>query len=104
MGAPGMTRKPFRNGRVHVCSQMCPTCIFRPGNLMNLDPGRRDQMVKQAMRQESAITCHETLDGLQSVCRGFFERHATAPLQIAARLNLITFTKAGQIAMWERGE
>lgn len=84
-----MKRKPFRSGRVYVCSRLCDTCIFRPGNLMNLEPGRVEQMVADAKRKESAIICHETLDRKQAVCRGFFEQYATAPLQIAERLDVI---------------
>lgn len=81
-----------REGRVHVCRTMCSTCIFRPGNLMNLEPGRVRQMVRDAKRDESAIICHQTLQTRprrNAVCRGFFDRHDTAPLQIAERLGLI---------------
>jgi hypothetical protein len=56
---------------------------------MTLKPGRVEQLVKEATRRESCIPCHETLSGKQAVCRGFFDRHATAPLQIADRLKLI---------------
>jgi hypothetical protein len=79
------------DGMVHVCSLMCDTCIFRPGNLMHLNEGRVEQMVRDATRLESCIPCHQTLDGKQAVCRGFYERHATAPLQIAARLGYLEF-------------
>lgn len=83
------SRKPYRDGRVHVCRVMCKTCIFRPGNLMDLNPGRKDQMVRDATRAESVIVCHTTLGSDQAVCRGFFEAHKTAPLQIAERLGLV---------------
>jgi len=81
----------FRDGKVHVCARMCDTCIFRPGNLMYLEDGRVESMVREATGNESCITCHETLSGYQAVCRGFFDRHATAPLQIADRLGYIAF-------------
>jgi hypothetical protein len=74
---------------VHVCKTMCTTCVFRPGNLMHLDVGRLAQMVQEACAEESAITCHSTLDGDNAVCFGFFERHATQPLQVAERLGMI---------------
>src|SRR5476651_2454024 len=70
------SRKVFRDGKVYVCARMCDTCIFRPGNLMNLEEDRVEQMVAQATRAESCIPCHQTLSGKQAVCRGFFERHA----------------------------
>lgn len=83
------SRKPFRNGKVHVLKAKCKTCIFRPGNLMHLNPGRVKQMVKEAVKAESCIVCHETYDGKHAVCAGFFEKYATAPLQIAERLGYI---------------
>jgi hypothetical protein len=81
----------YRDGRVHVCIAQCPTCIFRPKNRMRLAPGRVADMVALATRNESAIVCHDTLDGDNAVCRGFFDRHPTQPLQVAERLGLIEF-------------
>lgn len=82
----------YREGRVHVLAERCATCIFRPGNLMQLNRGRVRGMVDDARRHESAIICHATLyTGANAVCRGFFEAHATQPLQLADRLGLITW-------------
>lgn len=94
-----MTHNVFRDGRIFVCAEMCPTCVFRPGNLMDLKPGRLKEMVEGARRDESTIVCHETLaqwDGhgqKNAACRGFFDRFPTTPLQIAERLGLITYTR-----------
>jgi hypothetical protein len=82
----------FRNRKVHVQKGMCATCIFRPGNLMNLHPGTVEQLVAGSVKNDAAIPCHETLDGGNSVCRGFFDRHKTTPLQIAERLKLVEWT------------
>jgi len=80
----------FREGRVHVCSRLCETCIFRPGNLMNLREGVVESMVAGALAIEGVIVCHSTLDGEEHlVCRGFFERHPTSPLQVASRLGFL---------------
>ncbi len=82
----------YRGGRVHVCREMCETCVFRPGNVMRLQPGRLAGMVRDAVETESAIICHSTLyeEGVDNaVCFGFYERHATAPLQVAQRLGII---------------
>jgi hypothetical protein len=49
-------------------------------------------MIDQARADQSAITCHATLHGEQAVCRGFFDCHPTAPLQIADRLDMIVYT------------
>lgn len=84
----------YRDGRVHVLEEMCATCVFRPGNLMRLARGRLAGMVASARRDDSAIVCHSTLyrdDVENAVCRGFFDRHPTTPLQIASRLDLVTF-------------
>ena len=84
----------FRNGKVHVQKRMCNTCIFRPGNLMHLQPGTVELMAAKSVQDDASIPCHETLDGSNSVCRGFFDRHKTTPLQIAERLGFIEWTDA----------
>ena len=81
----------YRDGKVHVCQRQCPTCIFRPGNKMHLDPGRLKQMTDGAVKNDSCIICHDTLDGDNAVCRGFFNKHRTTPLQIAERIEAIMF-------------
>lgn len=84
-------RPVYRDGRVHVCVRMCATCIFRPGNLMHLQPGRVEGMVAEAVGNEGHITCHDTLDADEAVCRGFWDRHRTQLLQIADRLGVVAF-------------
>jgi hypothetical protein len=77
---------PFRDGHVHVLTARCETCIFRPGNLMHLAPGRVEGMVAEAVREEAAITCHSTLyrdDVAPAVCAGFASRYSTLPLRLA---------------------
>ncbi len=84
----------YRDGLVHVMARMCDTCIFRSGNLMRLTPGRVASMVRECERQQSCIPCHKTTYGQEpgeAVCRGFFEKHATAPLQVAERMGVIAF-------------
>lgn len=84
----------YRDGKIHICGQLCATCVFRPGNLMHLQPGRLAAIVADANANESAIICHSTLyrDGFDNaVCRGFYDRYPTQPLQIAQRLRLIHF-------------
>ena len=82
-----MSGGAYRDGRVHVLGEMCATCVFRPGNLMALRAGRLRGMVDNALRDDSAITCHSTLyrDDVQpAVCRGFFDRHAADVLPLRA--------------------
>lgn len=85
-----MKRIVFSDGVVRVKAERCSTCIFRPGNLMHLQPGRVREMVAKVKRDESCIPCHDTFDDeKQAVCRGQFDAAPTAPLQIAERLGLI---------------
>ena len=80
----------YRDGKVHVCQKMCKTCIFRAGNLMQLETGRVDGMVADAVANESAIICHSTLGGDENaVCRGFFDQHKTLPLKLAVAVGNI---------------
>jgi len=59
-------------GEIRLCSRMCDTCVFRPGNLMLLEPGRVADMVRAARRDEGHITCHKTLDtDAPAICRGY---------------------------------
>lgn len=87
----------YRDGKVHVCAEMCSTCVFRPGNLMQLQSGRVRGMVEEAKRNGSAIVCHQTLyRGVDNaLCRGFCDRYPTAPVQIAYRLGLVEHVEPG---------
>jgi len=95
-----MTRtEVFRDGKVHVQATKCATCIYRPGNLMKLQEGRKDQMQADAIRDEGVIPCHQTIEayhgtqGQESVCRGFFDvaKHEGL-LAVAERLGIVEFT------------
>lgn len=88
---------PYRAGRVHVCADLCKTCVFRPGNLMQLQPGRLRGMVEEAVEGGGGITCHATLDTSErAVCRGFFDRHQgdVLALELAVRLGVVSFIEA----------
>jgi hypothetical protein len=91
-----MRNNTFRDGKVHVMADKCPTCIFRPGNLMHLNRGRVKDMVGTATSdQAGSITCHSTLDtDKQAVCRGFYDRHATPVLQLAEAMGVVEFQDA----------
>jgi hypothetical protein len=78
----------YRDGRVHLCRQLCDTCIFRSGNLMHLEPGRIGQMVLDAQRDESAIVCHETLDG-DNAERAREYNHVAAMIRLDTFLGII---------------
>jgi len=86
----------YRDGRVHVLSEQCSTCIFRPGDPMRLRPGRLKDLVDGNLAAGSALVCHATLwsDTVDdALCRGFVDRYADRVdlLQIATRLDLIEY-------------
>lgn len=66
-------------GGPRVLSEKCDTCIFRPGNLMRLRPGRVSEMVRESIAGGGSITCHKTLDYGEhpdygeAMCRGFYD-------------------------------
>lgn len=80
----------YRDGRVHVCREMCSTCIFRPGNPMTLERGRVRDMVTSALTDQTSIICHQSYDGEHdAVCRGFYDRYETVTLALARELDAI---------------
>lgn len=67
--------------RPRLLATKCSTCIFHPGNRMQLRSGRVKDMVETALRGGGTITCHKTLSygghpGFgEAVCRGFYDAH-----------------------------
>lgn len=69
----------YSDGKVHVMAEKCETCIFRPGNLMHLEPGRVKEMVEGSIADGAGITCHKTIHGgaeQEATCRGFYDSYA----------------------------
>lgn len=82
----------WNHGRMHVQAEMCATCIFRPGNKMQLRRGRVRAMVDEAKADDGTIPCHETIAGQrkqQAICRGFYDNHPTPTLELAKRMGVI---------------
>jgi hypothetical protein len=92
----------FVDGVFRVLAERCPTCIFRPGNPMHLQPGRVKEMVEGSLAGGAYITCHQTLpygaypETAPAVCRGFYDAHGdrSQAIQIATRLDLLDDTIA----------
>jgi len=75
----------------HVMKEMCSTCIFRPGNLMHLRPGRLADMIKQCQRDDTNVICHksESLQGILPVdawCRGSVDHSPGQLVRIFGRM------------------
>lgn len=81
---------PARDGAVFIMRNRCETCIFHPGNRMHLKPGVVAEMKRSADERGTCIVCHEGMDTPQAaVCRGYYDSHNSALLQVAERLLLI---------------
>lgn len=94
-----MTGLPPGEG-MRVLAEQCPTCIFRPGNLMQLRPGRLRDMIDTCERKQGFVICHELLErrgghkvagkgATGAVCRGYYDRYDTQWLQVARRLGIV---------------
>lgn len=91
-----VVKGPYRDGAVHVLSERCSTCVFRPGNLMSLQPGRLADLVEQNRSRDTAFACHQTIyrhDVEPSVCRGYYDAYGDdiTPLRLAAALEILAF-------------
>lgn len=78
-------------GCVSVWEERCSTCIFRPGNLMRLRPGRLAEVVTRNRETGSLLMCHKTTHGaapVEVVCRGYFDAYGeeSAVVQIMTRM------------------
>lgn len=69
------------DGKPRLLSEQCSTCIGRPGNPMDLRPGRVRQMVREAVNG-GGIACHQTLSygghpdfGGAALCRWFYDTY-----------------------------
>lgn len=75
--------QPYRDGLIHVLAEKCSTCVFHPGNRMNLRPGRLRDMVDSVKANEAPFRCHQTLSfgdskyrehyAGEALCRGSYD-------------------------------
>ena len=76
-----MTGDAYRDGKLHVLSEKCSTCVFRAGDLMHLPPGTFKDKVEYNREHDTAFACHQTLSygGYDvpgnAVCRGYFDAY-----------------------------
>lgn len=86
----------YDNTGVHVMAEQCSTCIFRPGNLMQLNKGGLKGMVEDCNREDVNVICHQTLGrDVGAICRGSFDLRPGQMTQIAERIGLLHFDGAG---------
>lgn len=93
--------EPYRDGAVHVMSEKCSTCVFRPGNLMHLPPGRLKELTDYVQETGVPFSCHQTLpyagrehvefyDGA-ALCAGAIENYGaeSIPVRTAYAMGLV---------------
>lgn len=85
----------FRDDKVHVLSEECATCIFRPHE-RPVDGRRVAGMVRDTMDDPGAtVVCHKTIyNEVQenAICRGWYDRLADRDpiLRLAKFMDVIT--------------
>ena len=87
----------YRDGKIHLLSEECATCIFKPAT-RPVNGARVAGMVKDTMHTEGAtVVCHSTLyppEGVpeeNAICRGWYDRLAERDpiLRLAAAMHVI---------------
>jgi hypothetical protein len=101
-GVPVMSKKKlkhniYRDGKIHVLSEMCATCIFNP-KTRPVGGARVAGMVRGTKDTEGAtVPCHNTLYGPKpkrnAICRGWYDRLGDRDiiLKLAEALDIIHF-------------
>lgn len=67
---------PYRDGKVHVMAEKCFTCVFRPGNIMHLSPGRLKSMADHVQETGVPFSCHQTLAYSEERYRDHYQGNA----------------------------
>lgn len=69
---------------VRVLAEQCPTCVFRPGNPMYLEPGALHEIVATNRAGGTWLTCHKTLPEVAgygaAACRGWEIAYGLGPV------------------------
>lgn len=67
----------YRDGKIHVLSEECATCIFKP-HTRPVDGARVAGMVRDTKDNDSStVVCHSTLyrnNKNHAICRGWYDR------------------------------
>lgn len=89
-----MSKPVYHSNKVHVVDKKCSTCVFHPGNLMKLQPGRLKEIVDHNLGEGVGLTCHKTTFDQQeqeATCAGYYEAYGDQIqiYQVAERLGMI---------------
>lgn len=79
--------------KTRLLAEPCSTCILNPvAQRIPLSNKRITEFVQETLAADSYVVCHSTLPSLAApgvepaVCRGFYDRFSTTPLQLMERL------------------
>ncbi|MFF9310107.1 NUDIX hydrolase [Streptomyces sp. NPDC014748] len=76
-----------RTRTVRQCATLCDTCIYRPGNLAHLPPGRVQEITRAAIETEEHVVCHSTIGTpAPAICAGFARHPVGAVRSLLLRL------------------
>lgn len=84
----------YRDGKVHLLSEECATCIFRPHE-RPVSGARVAGMVRDTKDEPGAtVVCHKTLYrdvDEHAICRGWFDRlgHLDTILRLAVAMDAV---------------
>ena len=72
---------------VRLLATQCSTCIFRPANLMHLEPGRVKGMLDEVRATDTYVVCHQSLGRkLGDICKGSNDAHCGQLVRMAERM------------------
>lgn len=87
MTGPDTEVADWRTRTVRQCADLCATCIYRPGNLAHLTPGRVQQITQAAIAKEGHVVCHATIGTpAPAICAGFARHPIGALRSLALRM------------------
>jgi hypothetical protein len=87
MTDPTIAVADWHTRTVRQCADLCGTCIYRPGNLAHLKPGRVQELTRSAIAAEGHVVCHDTIGTpAPAICAGFARHPLGATRSLALRL------------------
>ncbi|MGB4824968.1 MAG: hypothetical protein WBP82_08715 [Leuconostoc mesenteroides] len=68
-----------------VQSKQCDECLFSKNKI--IDDKRKEQILSECIQEETHFICHKaSMQDLNAVCKGFFDRQLSTNVQLAFRL------------------
>jgi hypothetical protein len=88
-----------------VMAERCDTCIFRPGNLMDLNKGRLAEMIEATDRRDTNVICHKShsVSGdlrLDALCKGSVDRRPGQMVRIMSRFGGVQYVSPDGTRLW----